>query len=246
MVAKLGFIVDGSGWDPANIIGSIYPQPTVANIGLLNADGVTMLAGAAPTKIGSPVMGDGYQTLNGYNAGYDTGIADTPIKTMMALVKPVIGGSLRSLAIGSYHGGNGTPPVPQGDTFVIDPVNLTVRAIGSTTTGVATSSLNLTTADLTKFMLLVADYSAAGVQLHMFREGALVSAPLAAFTTRAIPTSTIRLGIGYDISIATGGLNGPIQESAWGLWSGVNLATEEKSRMYSTFKNMLSNVIAIS
>jgi hypothetical protein len=39
MVAKLGFIVDGSGWDPANIIGSIYPQPTVSNIGLLNADG---------------------------------------------------------------------------------------------------------------------------------------------------------------------------------------------------------------
>ena len=165
---------------------------------------------------------------------------------MMALVKPVISGSLRSLAIGSYHGGNGTPPVPQGDTFVIDPVNLTVRAIGSTTTGVATSSLTLTSADLTKFMLLVADYSAAGVQLHMFREGALVSAPLAAFTTRAIPTSTIRLGIGYDISIATGGLNGPIQESAWGLWSGVNLTTEEKLSMYSTFKNMLANVITIS
>jgi hypothetical protein len=91
MVAKLGFIVDGSGWDPANIIGSIYPQPTVSNIGLLNADGITMLA-AAPTQIGSPVMGAGYQTLNGYNAGYDTGIADTPIKTMMALVKPVISG----------------------------------------------------------------------------------------------------------------------------------------------------------
>ncbi|MGI1323600.1 hypothetical protein ACIAET_16775 [Klebsiella quasipneumoniae subsp. similipneumoniae] len=246
MVAKLGFIVDGSGWDPANIIGSIYPQPTVSNIGLLNADGVTMLAGAAPTQIGSPVMGAGYQTLNGYNAGYDTGIADTPIKTMMALVKPVISGSLRSLVMGSYHGGNGTPPVPQGDTFVIDPVNLTVRAIGSTTTGVATSSLTLTSADLTKFMLLVADYSAAGVQLHMFREGALVSAPLAAFTTRAIPTSTIRLGIGYDISIATGGLNGPIQESAWGLWSGVNLTTEEKLSMYSKFKNMLANVITIS
>jgi hypothetical protein len=28
-----------------------------------------MLAGAAPTQIGSPVMGAGYQTLNGYNAG---------------------------------------------------------------------------------------------------------------------------------------------------------------------------------
>ncbi|MCJ5285459.1 hypothetical protein [Klebsiella variicola] len=246
MVAKLGFIVDGSGWDPANIIGSIYPQPTVANIGLLNADGVTMLAGAKPTQIGSPVMGGGYQTLNGYNAGYDTGVEDTPVKTMMALVKPVISGSLRSLVMGSYHGGNGTPPVPQGDTFVIDPVNLTARAIGSTTTGVATSSLALTAADLTKFMLLVADYSAAGVQLHMFRDGALVSATLAAFTTRAIPASTIRLGIGYDISTSTGGVNGPIQESAWGLWSGVNLTTAEKASIYSTLKSMLSAQIAIS
>jgi hypothetical protein len=171
MVAKLGFIVDGSGWDPANIIGSIYPQPTVANIGLLNADGITMLAGAAPTQIGSPIMGTGYQTLNGYNAGYDTGIADTPIKTMMALVKPVISGLAavagnRVISWREWHAASAS-----GDTFVIDPVNLTVRAIGSTTTGVATSSLTLTSADLTKFMLLVADYSAAGVQLHMFREG---------------------------------------------------------------------------
>jgi hypothetical protein len=130
-----------------------------------------MLAGAAPTQIGSPVMGAGYQTLNGYNAGYDTGIADTPIKTMMALVKPVISGSAavagnRVISWREWHAASAS-----GDTFVIDPVNLTVRAIGSTTTGVATSSLTLTSADLTKFMLLVADYSAAGVQLHMFREG---------------------------------------------------------------------------
>ena len=246
MVAKLGFIVDGSGWDPANIIGSIYPQPTVANIGLLNADGITMLAGAAPTQIGSPVMGAGYQTLNGYNAGYDTGIADTITKTIMFLGKPVVSGTKRSVGIGSYHGGNGTPPVPQGDTFVIDPTALTLRAIGSTSTGSAQSQLDNTALDLTKFQLYIADFTASTVQVGVFKNGALVSGPVSAATGRSIPTSNLRIGVGYDIQVVAGGLDGPVQIAAWGIWSGVNLSATEKSSIYSTLKNMLGSVISIS
>ena len=246
MVAKLGFIVDGSGWDSTNIIGSIYPQPTVANIGLLSSDGVTMLSGSAPTQIGSPVLATGYQTLNGYNAGYDTGVNDTQVKTMMVLAKPVASGSLRSLGIGSYHGGNGTPPVPQGDTFVIDPAGLTVRAIASTTNGTGTSQLASAAMDISKFQLYICDCTGTTVQLHMFKDGAMVSASAAGLTTRAIPASTVRVGIGYDISNTVGNLNGQIQVAAWGLWSGVNLTTAEKASMYSTLKSMLGGIIPIS
>lgn len=117
MVAKLGFVVDGSSWEPENIIGSLYPQPAVARIGILNSDGVTMLVGDAPTKIGSPGLSPGYQTLNAINAGYDTGVPDNITKTVMVLAKPVLYGTKRALGIGSYHGGSGTPPVPQGDTL---------------------------------------------------------------------------------------------------------------------------------
>lgn len=246
MVAQLGFVVDGSGWSPSNIIGSIYPQPASANIGLLSADGVTMLVGSAPTKIGSPVLGTGYQTLNGYNAGYDTGVTDTVVKTEILLGRPVVSGSLRSLGIGSYHGGNGTPPVPQGDTFVIDPAGLTVRAIASTTKGSGTSQLASSAMDITKFQLYIADYTASTVQLHIYKDGALISASAAGLTTRAIPASTVRVGIGYDISNTVGNLNGQIQVSAWGHWSGVNLTTAEKASMYSTLKSMLGGIIPIS
>ncbi|MGI1322178.1 hypothetical protein ACIAET_09380 [Klebsiella quasipneumoniae subsp. similipneumoniae] len=246
MVAQLGFVVDGSGWSPSNIIGSIYPQPASANIGLLSADGVTMLVGSAPTKIGSPVLATGYQTLNGYNAGYDTGVTDTVVKTEILLGRPVVSGSLRSLGIGSYHGGNGTPPVPQGDTFVIDPAGLTVRAIASTTTGSGTSQLASSAMDITKFQLYIADYTASTVQLHIYKDGALISASAAGLTTRAIPASTVRVGIGYDISNTVGNLNGQIQVAAWGHWSGVNLTTAEKASMYSTLKSMLGGIIPIS
>ncbi|UVX30444.1 hypothetical protein D7a_00044 [Klebsiella phage VLCpiD7a] len=246
MVAQLGFVVDGSEWSPSNIIGSIYPQPASANIGLLSADGVTMLVGNAPTKIGSPVLAAGYQTLNGYDAGYDTGVTDTQVKTMMVLAKPVVSGALRSLGIGSYHGGNGTPPVPQGDTFVIDPAGLTVRAIASTTNGTGTSQLASAAMDISKFQLYICDCTGTTVQLHMFKDGAMVSASAAGLTTRAIPASTIRVGIGYDISNTVGNLNGPIQVAAWGLWSGVNLTTAEKASMYSTLKSMLGGIIPIS
>ena len=246
MVAKLGFVIDGSSWDPANVIGSLYPQPLAANIGLLSADGVTMLAGSAPTQIGSPVLETGYQTLNGYNAGYDTGVNDTQVKTMMVLAKPVVSGSLRSLGMGSYHGGNGTPPVPQGDTFVIDPAGLTVRAIASTTNGTGTSQLASAAMDINKFQLYICDCTGTTVQLHMFKDGAMVSASAAGLTTRAIPSSTVRIGAGYDISTATGGLNGPIQVAAWGLWSGVNLSAAEKTSMYTTLKKILGNTITIS
>lgn len=246
MAAKLGFIVDGSGWDPANIIGSIYPKPTVANIGILNADGVTMLAGSAPTQIGSPTLGDGFQTLNGVSAGYDTGVADTQVKTMMVLAKPVVSGALRQLGIGSYHGGNGTPPVPQGDTFVIDPAGLTVRSIASTTNGSGTSSLTSAAMDITKFQLYICDCTATTVQLHMFKDGDMISASPAGLATRAIPASTIRVGAGYDISSSLGNLNGSIQVAAWGVWSGVNLSADEKSIMYRSLKELLSSTIPIS
>ena len=246
MVAQLGFVVDGSGWSPSNIIGSIYPQPASANIGLLSADGVTMLVGSAPTKIGSPTLGTGYQTLNGYDTGYDTGVNDTQVKTIMVLGKPIVSGSLRALGIGSYHGGNGTPPVPQGDTFVIDPAGLTVRAIASTTTGIGTSQLTSTAMDITKFQLYIADFTASTVTLSVYKSGALVTATAGGLATRAIPTSTIRVGIGYDISNTVGNLNGQIQVAAWGIWSGVNLTTAEKASMYSTLKSMLGGIIPIS
>lgn len=246
MVAKLGFIVDGSGWDSANIIGSIYPQPTVANIGLLSSDGVTMLVGSAPTQIGSPVLAAGYQTLNGYNAGYDTGVNDTQVKTIMVLAKPVVSGALRQLGIGSYHGGNGTPPVPQGDTFVIDPAGLTVRAIASTTTGIGTSQLASAAMDITKFQLYIADFTASTVTLSLYKDGSIIKASAAGLATRAIPTSTIRVGVGYDVSNTVGNLNGQIQVAAWGVWSGVNLTDDEKNSMYSLLKDIAGSNISIS
>lgn len=246
MVAKLGFVIDGSSWDPANVIGSLYPQPLAANIGLLSSDGITMLAGNGPVVIGTPTLGTGYQTLNGATAGYDTGIADTVTKTIMFLGKPVVSGSQRSLGMGTYHGGNGTPPIPQGDTFVIDPVGLTLRAIGSTSTTTAQSQLGSSALDIDKFQLFVADFTASSVQVHVFKDGALVDGPLTTAASRAIPSSTVRIGAGYDISTATGGLNGPIQVAAWGLWSGVNLSAAEKTSMYTTFKKILGNTITIS
>ncbi|MEF3185512.1 hypothetical protein J8990_27140 [Klebsiella quasipneumoniae subsp. quasipneumoniae] len=168
------------------------------------------------------------------------------VKTEILLGRPVVSGSLRSLGIGSYHGGNGTPPVPQGDTFVIDSAGLTVRAIASTTTGSGTSQLASSAMDITKFQLYIADYTASTVQLHIYKDGALISASAAGLTTRAIPASTVRVGIGYDISNTVGNLNGQIQVAAWGHWSGVNLTTAEKASMYSTLKSMLGGIIPIS
>lgn len=246
MVAKLGFIVDGSGWDSANIIGSLYPQPTVANIGLLNADGVTMLVGSAPTQIGSPTTGVGYQTLNAIDAGYDTGIADNITKTIMVLAKPVLYGTKRTLGVGSYHGGNGTPPVPQGDTLIISPVDYSVRAVASTTTGTATqSTIAGSSLDISKFHLYFGDFSDSSLQVSAFHDSALIAGNIAAAADRAIPDSNVRVGIAYDIADLNG-FDAPVQVAAWGVWSGVNLTTAEKESVYSTLVSMLGGVIEIS
>lgn len=245
MAGKLGFVVDGSSWDPANIIGSLYPQPLHATIGLLGADGVNMLAGSAPTQIGSPSLATGYQTLNAINIGYDTGIADNITKTIMVLAKPVLNGTKRALGIGSYHGGNGTPPTPQGDTLLISPVDYSLRAIGSTSTGTAQSTIAGTSLDISKFHLYFGDFSASSVQSHAFHNGALVSATATAATSRAIPTSTILVGSGYNVAVGNG-VDANIQVAAWGCWTGVNLTSAEKTSMYATLLDMLSGIISIS
>ncbi|MCW9410966.1 hypothetical protein N5I62_14620 [Klebsiella quasipneumoniae] len=246
MVAKLGFVVDGSSWAPGNIIGSLYPQPTAARIGILSSDGVTMLVGDAPTKIGSPGLSPGYQTLNAINAGYDTGVPDNITKTVMILAKPVLYGSKRALGIGSYHGGSGTPPVPQGDTLVISPIDNSVRAIASTTTGTASqSTIAGSSLDISKFHLYMADYSESALQVSAFHNNAFIAGNVAAAANRAIPSSNIRIGIGYDV-VDANGFDAPIQVAAWGAWTGVNLTTAEKASMYSTLKNMLGGIIPIS
>jgi hypothetical protein len=246
MVAKIGFIVDGSGWDPANIIGSLYPQPTYANIGVLDENGVTMLAGNAPAStIGTPILGTGYQTLNSINAGYDTGIPDTTTKTIMILAKPTVLGSKRCIGIGSYHGGNGTPPTPQGDTLLINPVDFSMRTIASTATGTAQSNIVGTSLDISKFHLYIGDFSDTQTQAFAFHNGALVTGAAAAITGRAIPSSNILIGAGYDTN-ATNSVDAPIQEAVWGGWSGVNLTTSEKSAMYNTLVSLLGGVVSIS
>ncbi|HBZ2551457.1 TPA: hypothetical protein MG482_02310 [Klebsiella pneumoniae] len=246
MVAKLGFVVDGSSWEPENIIGSLYPQPAVARIGILNSDGVTMLVGDAPTKIGSPGLSPGYQTLNAINAGYDTGVPDNITKTVMVLAKPVLYGTKRALGIGSYHGGSGTPPVPQGDTLVISPIDYSVRAIASTTTGTASqSTIPGSSLDISKFHLYFGDFSESSLQVSAFHNNAFVAGNVAAAANRAIPSSNVRVGIAYDV-VDSNGFDAPIQVAAWGVWSGVNLTTADKQSMYSTLKNMLSSQIDIS
>ncbi|HIH8911010.1 TPA: hypothetical protein ACYUQO_005499 [Klebsiella pneumoniae] len=246
MVAKLGFIVDGSSWAPENIIGSLYPQPMAGRIGILNSDGSTMLVGDEPTKIGTPVLGDGYQTLNAISAGYDTGIPDSITKTIMVLAKPVLYGTKRALGIGSYHGGNGTPPVPQGDTLVISPIDYSVRAIASTTTGTASQSvIDGSNLDISKFHLYFGDFSASYLQVSTFHNDTFIAGNVAAAANRIVPSSNIRVGIGYDV-VDINGFDAPVQVAAWGAWSGVNLTTADKVKMYSVLKSMLSGQIAIS
>ncbi|ULI45809.1 hypothetical protein HUZ43_17550 [Raoultella ornithinolytica] len=245
MAGKLGLVVDGSSWDPSNIIGSLYPQPLNATIGLLGADGVTMLAGNSPTKIGSPVLATGYQVLNAIGVGYDTGIADTITKTIMVLAKPVLSGTKRALGIGSYHGGGGTPPVPQGDTLLISPVDYSLRAIGSTSTGTVQSTIDGSNLDITKFHLYFGDFTGTSVQAHAFHNGALISAAAAAATGRAIPASNILVGAGNNI-VAGNGVDAPIQESVFGVWTGVTLTAADKANIYATIKEMLGGIISIS
>lgn len=246
MVAKLGFIVDGAGWDAANVIASLYPQPTKATIGLLNADGVTMLAGNSPTVIGSPVMSANYQTLNGVNAGYDTGVADNITKTIMVLAMPQVSGTQKSLGIGSYHAGSGTPPVPQGDTLIIDPTNASLRGVASTATGTASqSTIDGTNLDVSKFHLYFGDFGASTLQVHAFHNGSLVSGNVAGASNRAIPSSNIRVGVGYDV-VPVNGFAAPTQTAAYGVWTGVNLTTAEKTSIYNTLKSMLGSKISIS
>lgn len=245
MAGKLGFVVDGSGWDPANIIGSLYPQPLRANIGLLSSDGVTMLAGNQPTKIGNPVLAAGYQVLNAMNVGYDTGIPDTITKTVMVLAKPVLSGTKRALGIGSYHGGNGTPPVPQGDTLLISPVDFSLRAIGSTSTGTAQSVIDGANLDISKFHLYFGDFTATTIQAHAFHNGVLISGPATAVSGRAIPASNILVGAANNV-VTNNGVDAPIQESVFGVWPEVTLTTAEKSSIYATIKEMLGGIISIS
>lgn len=245
MAQKLGFNVDGSGWDAANIIGSLYPQPAKANIATVAA-GLNKLIGADPIKIGAPVQATGFMTMNAISAGFDTGVPDDITKTIMVLAKPVLYGSKRALGIGSYHGGNGTPPVPQGDTLVISPIDFSVRAIASTSTGTASqSTIAGSSLDITKFHLYIADFSATALQVHAFHNGQLVSAAAAAAANRAIPASNVRVGIGYNV-VDSNGFDAPIQVAAWGVWTGLNLTAAEKTSVYNTLVQLLRDEIEIS
>ncbi|HDX8334815.1 TPA: hypothetical protein ROU65_001612, partial [Raoultella ornithinolytica] len=107
------------------------------------------------------------------------------------------------------------------------------------------STIDGSNLDITKFHLYFGDFTGTSVQAHAFHNGALISAAAAAATGRAIPASNILVGAGNNI-VAGNGVDAPIQESVFGIWTGVTLTAADKANIYATIKEMLGGIISIS
>lgn len=239
-MAGLGFNIAGASWDSANIIASIYPQASKATIATYGALGPTALLGSVPTILGTPILNNGYVTVSADGGGYDTGVSDVAVKTMMMLIRP---SAAKGLGMGVFQGA----VTPQGDTFVIDPPGGVggMRAIGSTQTGVASSALPQSIFD-GKFYLVFGDYTANSVTCSAVIAGSVVSGPTAALATRGVIPVTIRVGMDYMNNSAGAGYNGNVDIAASGVWSTTTLTSFDKIQMYNQLKSMLGVNIAIA
>ncbi|HIG8664621.1 TPA: hypothetical protein ACYEMF_005573, partial [Klebsiella pneumoniae] len=87
-MAGLGFNIAGAVWDSRNVIGSIYPLPSIATITLYGSGGPTPVLGSTPSVINTPIINANSFIGNSMGGGYDTGVSDSVTKTLMLLCKP--------------------------------------------------------------------------------------------------------------------------------------------------------------
>ncbi|MCW2454608.1 UNVERIFIED_ORG: hypothetical protein M2414_002347 [Rahnella aquatilis] len=234
----LGLNIPGASWSAGNVIGSVYPLPSIAQLATYGNAGATPILGLTPSVIGSPILSPNYFTGSGNGGGYDTGIPDVATKTMMLLCSPAASG--RSTGMGDYQGSGVTP---NGDWFLFDAGNGALRATASTAT--ATSQSALTTAIFDgKFYLCFADFSATQVTVSCYKGGTLLKGATQSLASRGVAAVNIRVARDYTTSDANN-VNANINIAASGLWPGVNLTDAQKLQMYNVMVSLFSSKLTL-
>lgn len=225
-------------WDDDCVIGSSYPQPSIASIATFGSSNFSAIFGETPTIVGSPVI-DQYWFTGGVNmGGYDLKITDNLIKTMMILIRPKT--TTRALGMGNYLG---STVQPQGDTFVFEPAIPQLRGIVGRSSGTATATL-AGALDTTKFHLAFLDVNNSMVQVHKFIDGVLNSTAQVAVSSRAIPTPNQATYAGY--SHITTDFLGQVDIAMTGVWSGGILTSQEKMDMFDLISQSYDGILTIA
>jgi len=234
----LGLNIPGASWAAANVIGSVYPLPSIAKLTTYGSAGATAILGAAPTVINTPILSTNYFTGSGNGGGYDTGVADLATKTIMLLCSPASSG--RSTGMGDYQGSGVSP---NGDWFLFDATNGAIRATASTTTSTSQSALTTAIFD-GKFYLCFADFSATQVTVSVYKGGTLLTGTTQTLATRGVAAVNIRIARDYTSS-DTNNVNANINIAASGLWPGVNLTSAQKLQMYNVMVSLYSSKLTL-
>lgn len=225
-------------WDDDCIIGSSYPQPSIASIATFGSQNFGAIFGNEPTIVGSPVI-DTHWFTGGVNVGgYDLHVTDNVIKTMMVLLRPK--NTVRSLGLGNYLG---STIQPQGDTFVFEPAIPQIRGIVGRSNGIATATL-ATPLDTTKFHLAFLDVNNSMVQLHKFTNNELLSSAQVAVSYRAIPAPNKSIYAGY--SYITSDFLGSVDIAMTGVWVGGTLSQTEKMTMLDLVTQSYDGILSLA
>lgn len=225
-------------WDDDCIIGSSYPQPSIASIATFGSSNFSAIFGETPTVVGTPTIKE-YWFTGGVNmGGYDLKITDNLVKTMMVLLRPK--STTRALGMGNYLGG---ASVPQGDTFVFEPAIPQIRGIVGRSSGTATATL-AGALDISKFHLAFLDVNNSMVQVHKFVGGVLNSTDQVAVSSRAIPSGNKKTYAGY--SHITTDFLGQVDIAMTGVWAGGILTNAEKLDMFDLVSQKYDGILTIA
>ncbi|HCF8180558.1 hypothetical protein [Klebsiella variicola] len=225
-------------WDDDCIIGSSYPQPSIASIATFGSQNFGAIFGEEPTIVGAPVINTYWFTGGVGAGGYDLKVTDNPVKTMMVLLRPK--STTRALGMGNYLG---SAVQPQGDTFVFEPAIPQIRGIVGRSSGTATATL-ATPLDTSKFHLVFLDVNNSMVQLHKMTNSELLSTEQVAVTARAIPVPNKSIYAGY--SYITSDFLGAVDIAMTGVWAGGILSQAEKMDMADLVTQSYEGILSIA
>lgn len=179
----------------ADLAGWFFPNGSLAQAKRNLAPG-----GADAAVTGAPVIGTAYTRFKGRTNYLDTGLAETPAITLLAVARAVIpaSGSAQALIVSNYGSGTGvslTKPQLTAPSSVSGTEN--VYAGFSAPTGLATASAVVSNGTAWAFTAGVVT-PGTGLQFIDKTRGLLGS--LSTATARSLGTSSLLIGSGYDIS----------------------------------------------
>ena len=244
-MSGLSIVLPNAAFAAGNVIASLYPKfANFQALDVYNVAGAKRLLGKNTTPIttlGSPSFQANSVIGAAPATGFDTGVPDHNVKTILLLAKFP---AANALGAGLF---NNTGSVDLGDTLAFMGTGDLRTLMSQSNTGNLQSLLPGVRQLLTTgtYYLFAGEWTASGTRVRYVKNGVVTSSAESTTAARSVAAArNVRILASHEGGTASG-YNNNMEVASSAIWTGATLTEAEILSMYNVYKSLLGTSITI-